>query len=565
MPAVLFGSYRWRRLFIQRLIDRRNAERRRSSLNQLRSRLAARMPKDRRHLLALLATGLQLIAGCTGPREYVRNGFKVGPNYAKPAAAIAPNWIDDADQRVRNEEDDLAGWWTVFGDPTLNELIVRANNQNLTLREAGFRILAARAQFGFAIGNMFPQFQAAEGGYRRFGIGDNFFDQWSSGFSLAWELDFWGRFRRAVLSAEATLDASIEDYDAVLVTLLGDVASNYVSYRTSQERIRLLSRIVEVQEGVLTFITRQADEGAVSDLDRVQARSDLRQSVAQLFELRTQLRLAQNNLCILMGMPVTDLTALLDGDAESNIPRTPDYLVVGIPADLLRRRPDVRRAERTAAAQAELIGIAAADLYPALSLTGTLGWQAANLSDLFKSQSLNSSVGPVFQWNILNYGRIRNNILFQEAQFQALVAAYQNTVLSADLEVENGIVSFLNSQERARNLELSVGDSTTALQVVIAQYEGGQVDFNRYAVIQQTLIQQLDLWAQSRGQIALSLIDVYRALGGGWQMRFAPVPDKQGILSPEPLPQPEGLEAEPANPAAEAPLPPPAPLPPTDE
>ncbi len=523
------------------------------------------MPNDRRYLLALLAIGVQLAAGCTGPREYFHNGFKVGPNYAKPAAAVAPNWIDDADQRVRNEEDDLAGWWTLFGDPTLNELIVRANNQNLTLREAGFRIMAARAQFGFAVGNMFPQFQAAEGGYRRFGVADNFFDQWSSGFSLAWELDFWGRFRRAVLSAEATLDASIEDYDAVLVTLMGDVASNYVSYRTSQERIRLLSRIVEVQEGVLTFITRQADEGAVSDLDRVQARSDLRQSVAQLFELRTQLRLAQNNLCILMGMPVTDLTALLDGDAESNIPRTPDYLVVGIPADLLRRRPDVRRAERTAAAQAELIGIAAADLYPALSLTGTLGWQAANLSDLFKSQSLNSSVGPVFQWNILNYGRIRNNIRFQEAQFQALVAAYQNTVLSADLEVENGIVSFLNSQERARNLELSVGDSTTALQVVIANYEAGNVDFNRYAVIQQTLIQQLDLWAQSRGQIALSLIDVYRALGGGWQIRLAPVPDKQGILSPEPLPQPESLDAAPVDEPAEAPLPPPAPLPPTEE
>lgn len=515
------------------------------------------MPKDRRHLLALLATGLQLFAGCTSPREYVRNGFKVGPNYAKPAAAIAPNWIDDADQRVRNEEDDLAGWWTVFGDPTLNELIVRANNQNLTLREAGFRILAARAQFGFAIGNMFPQFQAAEGGYRRFGIADNFFDQWSSGFSLAWELDFWGRFRRAVLSAEATLDASIEDYDAVLVTLLGDVASNYVSYRTSQERIRLLSRIVEVQTGVLTFITNQADVGAVSDLDRFQARSDLRQSEAQLFELRTQLRQAQNNLCILMGMPVEDLSALLDANPESNIPRAPDYVVVGVPADLLRRRPDVRRAERDAAAQAELIGIAAADLYPALSLTGTLGWQAANLSDLFTSQSLNSSVGPVFQWNILNYGRIRNNILFQEAQFQALVASYQNTVLNADLEVENGIVSFLNSQERAHNLELSVDDSTVALKVVIAQYEGGAVDFNRYAVIQQTLIQQLDLWAQSRGQIALSLIDVYRALGGGWQMRLAPVPDKQGILSPEPLPQPEGLDV--------APLPPPAPLPPTDE
>lgn len=514
--------------------------------------------------MMLLATGLQLLAGCTRPREYFHNGFKVGPNYAKPAAAISQQWIDADDRRVRSEEDDLAGWWTAFGDPVLNQLVERAHNQNLTLREAGFRILAARAQFGFAIGNIFPQFQAADGGYRRFGIGDNFFDQWSTGFSLAWELDFWGRFRRAALSAEATLDASIEDYDAVLVTLLGDVASNYVSYRTSQERIRLLSRIVQVQEGVLAFITEQANKGLIGDLDRFQASSDLRQSVAQLFELQTQLRQAQNNLCILMGMPVEDLSQLLDGPNESNIPRAPDYLVVGIPADLLRRRPDIRRAERTAAAQAELIGIAVADFYPALSLTGTLGWQAANLSDLFKSQSLNSSVGPVFQWNLLNYGRIRNNVRFQEAQFQALVAAYQNAVLNADLEAENGIVSFLNSQERARNLELSVGDSSIALEVVIAQYEAGRVDFNRYAVIQQTLIQQQDLWAQSRGQIALSMIDVYRALGGGWQIRLAPPPDKQGVLSPEPLPAPEPVPPAP-NDDLDAPAPaiaPPAPLPP---
>lgn len=520
-----------------------------------------------RTLLPLLAT-LLLASGCTSFGDYVRNRFKVGPEYARPAAAVAEQWIDEGDKRVRSEQDDLAGWWTVFGDPTLNELINRAHNQNLTLREAGFRILAARAQFGFAVGNLFPQLQQADGGYRRFGIGDNFFDQWSTGFSLAWELDFWGRFRRAVLSAEATLDATIEDYDAVLVTLLGDVASNYVSYRTSQERIRLLSRIVQVQDDVLTFITQRLQEGAesVTEVDRAQASSNLRQSRAQIFELEIQQRQAQNNLCILMGMPVSDLAPLLDGAGETTIPGAPDYVVVGIPADLLRRRPDVRRAERDAAAQSELIGIAAADLYPALSLTGTLGWQAANFSDLFESDSLNSSVGPVFQWNILNYGRIRNNILFQEARFQALVAAYQNVVLQADLEVENSIVSFLNSQERARNLRLSVEESTLALDVVIAQYEAGlgTVDFNRYAVIQQSLIQQQDLWAQSRGQIALSMIDVYRALGGGWQIRLAPPPDKRGILSPEPPPQAEGIVEPPAV-AEVAPLPPPAPLPPTEE
>jgi outer membrane protein TolC len=233
-------------------------------------------------------------------------------------------------------------------------------------------------------------------------------------------------------------------------------------------------------------------------------------------------------------MPVVDLSPMLDAGEKSKIPVTPDYVVVGIPADLLRRRPDVRQAERLAAAQAEQIGIAEADLYPAFSIGGTLGWQAAKFSDLFKSQSLNSNVGGSFQWNILNYGRILSDIRFQDAQFQALVTAYQNQVLQADLEVENGIVSFLKSQERARNLEESVDQAALALQIVIQQYESGlaAADFNRYAVIQQTLIQQQDLWAQSRGQIALRLIDVYRALGGGWQIRLEPAVPLPRLLPP---------------------------------
>ena len=484
--------------------------------------------------------------GCTSFRDYVRNGFKVGPEYCQPAAPVAENWIDAAtDSRVRNDRDDLAGWWTVLGDPKLNYLVDTAYQQNLTLREAGFRILAARAQLGFAVGNVFPQFQTADGGYTRFGLGDQFFDQWNFGFNLGWELDFWGRFRRAVRAAEATLDASVENYDAVLVTLLGDVANNYVLYRTTQERIRLLEDNIAVQEDVLSFITERLAAGAITEVDRAQASSNLAQSRAALDELEIQRRQVANILCILLGMPVQDLTLLLDGDDtdKTNIPTTPEYVVVGIPADLLRRRPDVRQAERIAAAQAEQIGIAEADFYPALTLTGTLGWQAANFSDLFKDTSLNAAVGPGFQWNILNYGRIQNNVRFQEAQFQALVATYQNTVLQADLEVENAIVTFLNSQDRARNLKFSVEESALALRIVIGQYEEGAVDFNRYTVLQQSLIQQQDLWAQSRGQIAQGLIDVYRGLGGGWQIRLAPPPDKQGILSPL-GPDPEAIEGD---------------------
>jgi NodT family efflux transporter outer membrane factor (OMF) lipoprotein len=489
----------------------------------------------RRWIAPALAACTLFATGCTSLHDYLHNGFKVGPNYSPPMAPVADDWIDVTDKRVRSQTDDLAGWWTVFNDPLLNQLMVNAYRQNLTLREAGYRVLAARAQLGIATGNFFPQAQTATGSYDRFGIGNTFFNQWNFGFNLAWELDFWGRFRRAIRSAGANLDASVFDYDDVLVTLLGDTASNYVQARTSQERIRLLQNIIKVQEDVLRFIEERLAAGrGVTELDRAQARSNLKQSMAQLKQLQIDLRTAQNQICILLGMPVIDLSQMLNSGPQTSIPTAPQYVVVGIPADLLRRRPDVRRAERQAAAQAEQIGIAEAAWYPAITISGTLGWQAATFSNLFSPQALNSVVGPSFQWNLLNYGRILNNVRFQDAQFQELVVAYQNTVLNADLEVENGIITFLRAQDRAVDLRESVDEAWIALEVIVAQYQAGLagVDFNRYATIQQTLVTQQDLWAQSRGQIGQGLVQVYRALGGGWQIRFSLPPEQNPVLSP---------------------------------
>jgi NodT family efflux transporter outer membrane factor (OMF) lipoprotein len=495
------------------------------------------MPKSRFKLRLCFALSLLMLGGCTGISEYFRNDCKVGPGYNPPCAPVARNWIDANDKRVRTTNDDLAGWWTVFGDPLLNDIILRAYNQNLTLREAGYRIMAARAQLGITTGEFFPQLQTANGSYKRLGVANNFFDQWAFSFNLAWELDFWGRFRRAIEGAEATLDASIFDYDDATVTLLSDTANSYVSIRTTQERIRLLDIIIQVQEDVLHFIEERvkAGEGATTELDRAQALSNLEQSRSQRHQFLIDERVAENQLCILLGMPAVDLTNLLACGPKRDIPVAPEFVVTGIPADLLRRRPDVRRAERLAVAQAEQIGIAEADWYPAISITGTLGWQAQHLSDLFRPQSLSSNVGPSFQWNLLNYGRILNNVRLQDAQFRQLVTAYQNTVLNADLEVENGIVTFVQAQQRANDLRKSVDDAWLALQVIVAQYQAGRggIDFNRYATIQQTLVTQQDQWAQSRGQICLGLIQVYRGLGGGWQIKNGCTPDKQGILSPE--------------------------------
>ena len=320
-------------------------------------------------VLAAACALLVLQSGCTSCREYVHNGFKVGPNYKQPPALVAEHWIDANDERVRSQCDDLASWWRALDDPLLDQLMANAYQQNLTLREAGFRVLEARAQYGIAVGQLFPQQQDLTGSYRRSGRGRVFTNSWSTAFNLTWELDFWGRFRRAVESADASLDASVFNYDDVLVTLLSDVATNYVQIRTDQERLKLLENTVKIQTDVYNVIKERVEIGfgPLTPLDLAQAESNLKQSQAQIAQLKIDIRTSENRLCTLLGIPTVDLEPMLAAAPKKTIPEVPNYVVVGIPADLLRRRPDVRRAERQAAAQAEQIGIAQTDLYPAFT------------------------------------------------------------------------------------------------------------------------------------------------------------------------------------------------------
>ncbi len=495
------------------------------TLSRNASHLGRRSPLFAVAASVVLAASLAA-SGCTSPREYVRNGFKVGSNYCKPQAPVAENYIDANDQRVRSQSDDLSKWWTVFNDPTLDSLVKNAYSQNLTLRQAGCRILEARANLGIAGGNLLPQSQTASGGYSRNAAAiatgstaGKFSDNWSTGLNLSWELDFWGRFRRAVTAAQASLDASVEDYDDVLVTMLSDVATYYVQYRTAEEQLAATKANAELQRRIWEKTKLQAQVGTVSALDPAQAESTFRQTEAAIPALEISRREAANRLCILMGMPAQDLESRL---GVGRIPTAPAEVGVGIPADLLRRRPDVRRAERIAAAQCEMIGIAKADYYPAFYVNGSLGYSAKNFPDLFKYNSFNGSIGPSFQWNIFNYGRILNNVRYQDAYFQELVLGYQSKVLTAGEEAENGITSFLHSQERAKSMELSVVAAQEATRLVLKQYEQGKIDFNRVATIAQNLVSQQNAYAQSRGQIATGLILIYRAIGGGWDIRLEP-------------------------------------------
>ena len=377
----------------------------------------------RLRLVVVIMAAVVLSGGCTSPIEYLKNGFKVGPSYGVPQGSVAPHWIEASDVRVRSDQVDVNQWWAVFDDPVLTRLICNANRQNLSLREAGFRVLETRAQLAIARGNFFPQSQSMAGGYQRIaaseaantapGYGSPFFNQWAYGFNLSWELDFWGRFRRAIAAAEDSLEASCANYDDVLVTLLGDVASNYVQVRTLQARIQLMHANVELQSHILAIADAKLKAGARNALDSHQALSNLSQTEAQVPQLRIQLRQACDRLCVLLGMPTVDLEKEL---GVGPIPTAPVAAAIGIPCDLLRRRPDVRRAQWEAASQAEQIGIAHADLYPAFSISGTLGYQAQNFPQLFNSNALAGAVGPTFQWNILNYGRIFSNIRAQDAK-----------------------------------------------------------------------------------------------------------------------------------------------------
>jgi NodT family efflux transporter outer membrane factor (OMF) lipoprotein len=484
----------------------------------------------------LLLVPVLFSCGCTSWREYFSNGFKVGPNFDTPPASVAPQWIDAADARVRSEEGDSSHWWTVFKDPVLDSLIEAAYQQNLTLRDAGFRIMQARAQFGIARGGLFPQTQTMVGDYLREAasrnsanrsfIGTRYFDQWDYGFVLAWEIDFWGRFRRMIESADERLNSSIYNYDAVLVTLLGDVASNYVQIRTLERQIVLTRQNAQLQQQTLILADARFKGGTATDLDVQQAKSVLKQTEAQIPVLEISHRQANNQLCILMGMPPEDLHKQL-GTGE--IPTASTTAVTGIPADLLRRRPDVLQAERAAAAQSAQIGIADAEFYPHISLVGTLNYSTKNLGKLIEPGSFQGTAGPIYTWNILNYGRILNNVRYQDALLQQLIVDYQNTVLTAAKEVENGLVTFLKSQEETASQAESVDAAKKAVEIALAQYQGGQVDFNRVATLELLLVQQQNILAQARGQIATGLINVYRALGGGWQIRLDP-------LRTEPLP-----------------------------
>jgi NodT family efflux transporter outer membrane factor (OMF) lipoprotein len=457
----------------------------------------------------------------------------VGPDFSSPTAPVAETWLEANNASVDTRDQEYRDWWTVFHDPVLNRLIETAYNQNLTLVSAGTRVLEARAQLGVAIGEFYPQVQQGRGvvTYNRpshsdpttvpQGVVGNFWRD-ALGLTVNWELDFWGKFRRAIESADAAYLASIAGYDYVMATLLGDVATTYIGIRTLQTQIEIARENIVRQKKALAIATAKYQGGTATKLDVYQAQNVLAQTESTIPQLTIQLNQGLNALAVLLGMPPQPMDGLLRG--SSGIPVPPRTVAVGIPADLVRRRPDIRAAELAAMAQSAQIGIAEANLYPAFSLTGNFGTAASNvgqnkLKRVFEGRGITFAFGPAFQWNILNYGQITNTVRVEDARLQTLLVDYQNTVLKAQQEVENGLTSFLQGREQVELLRESVAAANAALGIALLQYNLGTRDFTTVLTAEQNLYTAQNNLAMAEGNVSSGLASVYRALGGGWQIR----------------------------------------------
>jgi NodT family efflux transporter outer membrane factor (OMF) lipoprotein len=456
------------------------------------------------------------------------NGCLVGPKYKKPVLKVNDTWSVNSPQISAQQPTDSA-WWKSFNDPTLEKLIQLAYNQNLPLQVAGLRIMEARAVLGISVGNQYPQGQISAS-VNRVGLSTNtvnkpptftrdYWDQWL-GFDAAWEADFWGKYRKAVKEQKAVYASSIDDYQNALVSLCAEVARTYVAIRTSEELIEQGRQNVRIQEESLRIADARFRNGATSELDVAQARQLLESTRASIPQLEISLAQSQNALSTLLGQPTGSVQSLLQGPQA--IPAAPSQVAVSIPADMLRRRPDIRSAELIAMAQSERIGIAKADLYPHFVISGALGVHSTEPPiapfNFLDPASFFYAIGPRVYWPFFDYPRIKNRVRVEDARFQQAITTYQDHVLTAAQEVDDGIVGFLKTLEATSAQQNAVTAARRSVELASLQYREGAVDYQRVLDSQRTLLQEDNKLVNLRSNAATNVISLYKALGGGWEM-----------------------------------------------
>jgi len=465
----------------------------------------------------------------------------VGPDYQPPEIQTPDAWTEQVVAQLgAAPQSTLQSWWTVFDDPVLNDLIERCRAENLDLKIAVSRVRESRAMLALAGGEKLPVVNAGASASRNKQSDDGPLQQVApqGGFEsqnlfqvsgdASWEIDVFGRVRRTIEAAGAGYEASIEDYRDVLVTLYAEVALAYVDVRAMQQRIAFTRANVRLQSDSLTIAQDRFESGITSRLDVVQAQANLASTKAGIPSLELSLNQALNRLAVLLGQHAGSLQA--EFHSAEPLPNPVGSIGAGVPADVLRQRPDIRRAERLLAAQTAEIGVATADLYPSFGLSGMFGLQSRSLSNLFDNSSITYGLGLPVQWNIFSGGRVRDNIEMQNERAQQLLLQYRSKVLNAVEEVENAIIALNLGQDRLQHLQESTAATLQAVDLVQVQYDTGLTDFNNVLVTQRDLVYQQDQAVAAQAQIVADLISLYKALGGGWDLD-QPVEGMEGMGS----------------------------------
>lgn len=454
----------------------------------------------------------------------------VGTDYVGPDGDLPDAWSRSVLRDFEGGKASLEHWWKGFQDPTLNALIERSREANPGLQAVVERIAEARAQRGIAASQLFPQSDLA-GSVARNRVsesllgparGDNPSTFYSSGFDAGWEIDVFGGIRRSVEAADATIGAREEDYRDALVTLFAEVALNYVEYRTLGARIDTAEQNIAAQRESVQLTNTRLQAGLVPKIDVTQAETNLALSEALIPQLRAQQVFARNRLSTLTG----GFPGSLDGQLAKSrgIPVPKSGYAAGLPADLLRARPDIRRSERELAAQTARIGVAEADLYPRFTLFGDFYLESVNSGNFFDSRSRAYSFGPAFQWQIFSAGRIRNAIKAEESRARQALSTYENTVLQAVEEVETSMANIAYERDRNADLKRAVTFSTETVSLIKDNYENGLVNFQNVLDAERTKFNAMDEEMFSRGQISKNYITLYKSLGGGTETELIPVP-----------------------------------------
>jgi len=463
---------------------------------------------------ALLTVALMLfiVAGCA----------VVGPDYVPPDTPMPAAWHTPAKSGLVGEhlnKEALVDWWSILDDPVLTNLVESAVAGNLGLKEARARVREARARRGISEADRFPTIDASGSARLSRSSEDTGSGSerklYAAGFDAAWELDVFGGKKRAVEVAGAELQASEEDLRDVLVSLLAEVALNYVELRSFQTRLSVAEANLDAQKETYNITRWRRQAGLTTQLDVEQAKYSLEQTRAQIPGLQTGLEQAKNRLAVLIGQHPGSLRDTL---AERKaIPVTPLEVAVGVPADILRRRPDVRRAERRLAAQTAQIGVATADLYPKFSLLGSIGLEALSPDNLFLFSSRTHGIGPRVAWPLFDAGAIRSNIKVQSALQQQALIRYEAAVLTALEDVENALVAYAMEQSRRQSLTAATAAARRAVELAQIQYSSGLIAFGNVLIAQRSLLSLQDQLAVSEGGVTSNLIALYKSLGGGWK------------------------------------------------